>query len=223
MISVKQLNNKGFAISTILYGLLVVMILLMTLLMSTMSFARNNNKKFVEEIIKNLDGTRISTKKIICKKKEGGVEFTPGEEINCDVNGDSQYVTVFNYITSKDNKAILISKDNLAGVNTNFTNISNSLKTATQSWTNVTNPVRLLRFDEVNANCNPTNTIPVTVNNSLNAYCAYLANSTYWLETSIDANNAYFINSSSKAVASQNKATSMGLRSVIEVDLENIE
>lgn len=51
----KKLNNKGFAIATVLYGLLIVMILLMSLLMSTMSFGRSNSKKFVNEIIDELE------------------------------------------------------------------------------------------------------------------------------------------------------------------------
>ena len=51
----KKLNNKGFAIGTILYGLLIVMVLLMSLLMSTMAFGRSNSKKYVDEIVNNLE------------------------------------------------------------------------------------------------------------------------------------------------------------------------
>lgn len=46
----KKLDNKGFAISTILYGLLVVMILLTSLLMGTMSFSRKNSKNFIDSV-----------------------------------------------------------------------------------------------------------------------------------------------------------------------------
>lgn len=51
----KKLDNKGFAISTILYGLLVVMILLTSLLMGTMSFSRKNSKNFTDDIRNNLE------------------------------------------------------------------------------------------------------------------------------------------------------------------------
>ncbi len=51
----KRLNKNGFAISTMLYGLLIVMVLLMSLLMSTISFARSNSKKFVSNVINNLE------------------------------------------------------------------------------------------------------------------------------------------------------------------------
>lgn len=51
----KRLNRNGFAISTMLYGLLIVMVLLMSLLMSTISFARSNSKKFVSNVIKDLE------------------------------------------------------------------------------------------------------------------------------------------------------------------------
>lgn len=51
----KKLNNKGFAIGTILYGLLIVMVLLMSLLMGTMAFGRSNSKKYVDEIVNNLE------------------------------------------------------------------------------------------------------------------------------------------------------------------------
>ncbi|MCI8347322.1 MAG: hypothetical protein HFJ12_05215 [Bacilli bacterium] len=50
-----KLNRNGFAISTMLYGLLIVMILLMSLLMSTISFERSNSKKFVSNVINDLE------------------------------------------------------------------------------------------------------------------------------------------------------------------------
>lgn len=51
----KKLNNKGFAISTVLYGLLVVMILLFSIIMSIMSFNRKSSKDFVEGITSELE------------------------------------------------------------------------------------------------------------------------------------------------------------------------
>ncbi len=52
---VKKLNNKGFAISTILYGLLVVIMLITSLLMSTMAFSRKNSKEFTDNVRDELE------------------------------------------------------------------------------------------------------------------------------------------------------------------------
>lgn len=50
-----KLNNKGFAISTILYGLLIVLVLIISLLMTTMSFTRKTSKEFVDNIVDELE------------------------------------------------------------------------------------------------------------------------------------------------------------------------
>ena len=51
----KKLNNKGFAISTILYGLLIVLLLVTSLIMSTMAFSRKNSKEYTEKIVNELE------------------------------------------------------------------------------------------------------------------------------------------------------------------------
>lgn len=58
---VRKLNNKGFAISTVLYGLLIVLILITTLIMSTMSFTRKNGKEFTYIITNNLEKSKRRT------------------------------------------------------------------------------------------------------------------------------------------------------------------
>lgn len=50
----KKLNNKGFAISSLLYGLLIVGFLVMVLLMSSMATNRSNTKMLVEKIEEEL-------------------------------------------------------------------------------------------------------------------------------------------------------------------------
>ncbi len=50
-----RLNNKGFAVSTILYGILIMAILIMTLLMGTMAFTRKSSVDFVSQIEKELN------------------------------------------------------------------------------------------------------------------------------------------------------------------------
>lgn len=52
---VKNMNNKGFAISTVLYGLVLLMSMLLFLLLGTMSFSRDNNSKMVEQIEEELN------------------------------------------------------------------------------------------------------------------------------------------------------------------------
>ena len=51
----RKLNNKGFAISTVLYGLLVVLILITTLIIATMSSSRKSSKEFTDNITRNLE------------------------------------------------------------------------------------------------------------------------------------------------------------------------
>lgn len=53
-----MLNNKGFAISTMLYGLLIVIVLIVSLLMSTISFTRKTSKEFTETIVDQLEARK---------------------------------------------------------------------------------------------------------------------------------------------------------------------
>lgn len=101
-----KLNNKGFAISTILYGLLVVLMLLITLLMSTMSFNRKNSKDYTDEIRDNLEQKiyeaptsvpdnpsvsdttipTISSKKVNCSSGDFLIELTITDDNKIDLN-----------------------------------------------------------------------------------------------------------------------------------------
>ncbi len=58
----KKINNRGFAISTMLYGLLIIMVLMMALLMNTLAFTRNNSKKFVNEVVDELQKRQLDMK-----------------------------------------------------------------------------------------------------------------------------------------------------------------
>ena len=51
----KRINSKGFAISSLIYGLSIMGFLIVTLLISIMSNNRNNTKSFVEEIESDLN------------------------------------------------------------------------------------------------------------------------------------------------------------------------
>ncbi|MEG0995098.1 MAG: hypothetical protein RSE91_03945 [Bacilli bacterium] len=50
-----MINNKGFAISTILYGLLMMASLVLFLLMATLANGKTANNHFVETIEKELN------------------------------------------------------------------------------------------------------------------------------------------------------------------------
>lgn len=52
---VMNMNNKGFAISTVLYSLIILMSLLLFLLIGTMSFSRDNGSQLVEQIEQELN------------------------------------------------------------------------------------------------------------------------------------------------------------------------
>ena len=80
-----KLNNKGFAISTILYGLLVLIVLTTSLILGTMAFMRKNSKNFVDDVKKNLENTDtksptieiIDFKRIILKVLSSDTEKSP--------------------------------------------------------------------------------------------------------------------------------------------------
>lgn len=55
-----RLNNKGFAISTALYGLLTLFIIILVLIFEIMRSGSNNAKQLGDEIQKNLDDTRAT-------------------------------------------------------------------------------------------------------------------------------------------------------------------
>lgn len=84
----RKLNNKGFAISTILYGLFILVILITMLIFQIMRTNNNNSKdlgKTIQEefaikrycksncdstnLSKCLDKTTLSDAKLICPKK----------------------------------------------------------------------------------------------------------------------------------------------------------
>lgn len=69
----KKLNNKGFAISTLLYGLLLVAFLVVSLLMSIMSVNRKNTSTLIKKIEEELNRYSQTTTEIT--STSGAQEF----------------------------------------------------------------------------------------------------------------------------------------------------
>lgn len=51
----KRIDNKGFAISTMLYGLLIIIVLIIAMILNIMAFNRKNSKEFTEKIVDELE------------------------------------------------------------------------------------------------------------------------------------------------------------------------
>lgn len=51
-----KLNNKGFAVSTVLYSLILMLLLIVMMIMSTMASNRSNNNELISAVEKELEG-----------------------------------------------------------------------------------------------------------------------------------------------------------------------
>ncbi len=58
MVILMKLNNKGFAISTALYGLLTLFIIILMIIFQILRGGSNNSKDVSEDIQKQLDSNR---------------------------------------------------------------------------------------------------------------------------------------------------------------------
>lgn len=114
----KKMNNKGFAISTMLYGLLILIVLIIAMILSTMAFNRKNSREFSEQVVDELEGlapnykckraTTLHTETcsegktctysnhmqigdVITYGNIGTSGLSLGDAYDCDVNGDGTY------------------------------------------------------------------------------------------------------------------------------------
>lgn len=113
----KKLNNKGFAIGTILYGLLIVMVLLMSLLMSTMAFGRSNSKKYVDEIVNNLEIREKTPPSVTITGIPGTLRFDPPyQDVSIDfkikIEDESSIIVYDNFVTLYNNTPVSCTLDN---------------------------------------------------------------------------------------------------------------
>ncbi|MDO5003084.1 MAG: hypothetical protein Q4E39_02515 [bacterium] len=68
----KKMNNKGFAVSTMLFGLLIIIVLTIGVTISIMAFNRKNSKEFSQTIVDELE-----SRKIVNFKVGDYIEMTP--------------------------------------------------------------------------------------------------------------------------------------------------
>lgn len=123
----RKLNRNGFAISTMLYGLLIVMVLLMSLLMSTISFERSNSKKFVSNVINDLEFRDLTPPTITISKSPKTLYTKTAQELSVtlSVSDDTEIDLSRTYATN-----FLIGTYSLTSLCTS-SNLSSDHKTAT--------------------------------------------------------------------------------------------
>ena len=71
----KKLNNKGFAISTMLYSLLIMVFLIIALLMGIMSSNRQNNKTLINTIEDELNRFSLTSTEFVPNSTTTGQEY----------------------------------------------------------------------------------------------------------------------------------------------------
>lgn len=115
----KRLNNRGFAITAVLYGLLILFLLLFLGMIRILNTERKRMEKISDEIDKsivNMDKIGINSDNMI---SEGGIYVTPyrGKYV-FKINGDEtkeyyMYLPIYSIVSIKD-KQIKVTR----GVNT---------------------------------------------------------------------------------------------------------
>lgn len=70
-----KLNNKGFAISTVVYGISIMAVLLLALIMASMSSNRSNSRQIVKDVEDDLN--RYSRTTVVFKPKTDGTNPVP--------------------------------------------------------------------------------------------------------------------------------------------------
>lgn len=97
----KKLNNKGFAISTVLYGLLIVLILITTLIIATMSSSRKSSRQFTDNITRNLEKVSKSslTDQMICSNE--ATSFVINEFNNKDISNEQMCNNVISNVKER--------------------------------------------------------------------------------------------------------------------------
>lgn len=115
-----MLNNRGFAISTVLYSMLVMVTLIMFLLIGHFSFERDSTSDFVNDIKAELNGSYSgsASSNVVAVNSDDTVS---GSLV--DINGDPITVTDKFKIVSSVNDSYVINIENNA-ISTNDANVN---------------------------------------------------------------------------------------------------
>lgn len=155
------MNNKGFAISTMLYGLIIIIALVMAMILSTMAFNRKASREFssmIQDELENKDklgnpyvynaytyntstcvtGNEPSCIKTTCYKK--GNTCPDGTIIDYKVNDND--IVRFHVLFDYNDRIVMQSQKNVVyneiwGSTSGPTYILYVLENATNQWTNV--------------------------------------------------------------------------------------
>ena len=165
----KKINNKGFAISTIIYSILIIAILIMGMLYSTIAFRKKTSSDFTHKVEEQLNNLEVKSY-TICKKatskhqdKYGtlinGDTLVVGAAFDCDVNGDGEFNSDserFYYLspengTSSDNIVLIYYSNTYTDAGNSITTPNNNLKIAydeeaSSSTTNQVSPKKAKEF-----------------------------------------------------------------------------
>ena len=183
-----KLNNRGFAISTIMYLILVFAVILTTatlFILSSRKLVVDNQKNKVLNDIYNIVCSKV-TFSTASKKTDGSLignvpigSFLPGDEYTCQVNGERVY-HFFVLSTDTDNVNLILDRTitsqgllSTSSLNSTVAYLSTSdgssesdgpvtlfkfLNSATKSWTNIPN---------ININYVYSNNLKISTNGNL--------------------------------------------------------
>lgn len=137
----KKINNKGFAISTVIYSILIIAILVMGMLYSTVAFRKKASSDFINNIEEDLTSRKIKSY-TICRAATTLHEYISGTDdivygtlastgvlktgdaFDCDINGDNifddeserfYYVSPENGDTSSENVVLIYYSNSYMG------------------------------------------------------------------------------------------------------------
>lgn len=111
-----KLNNKGFAITSIVYAMLILFLVLILLIMSNMASRKALFDKEKSEVLSGLESKLPLPKICVLENREA---YQPGAQYRCVLNGESKTFYLLENIEDE-NKVALIAANDLSGVSTTW-------------------------------------------------------------------------------------------------------
>lgn len=105
-----KLGNKGFAISTIMYMVLILALIITACMLAVLNTRGNILNKLKDTVQKEINAESEGNN-IICKLKEGSGEYTLGDLYTCDVANTEEYN--FYLLSQADTTIDLVMEDKL--------------------------------------------------------------------------------------------------------------